>query len=139
MSSLNKVMLIGNLGRDPEIRVTQSGSKIANFSIATSDRRTDKATGEKTETTEWHRLIAFTQLAEIIEKYVTKGSKVYIEGRLQTRKWTDKDQVERYTTEILVDKLVMLSGKADEAGDTAPAAKAAKVTAEAPFDDAIPW
>lgn len=116
MSSLNKVMIIGNLGKDPEIRHTQDGRAIANLSIATSENWTDKASGEKREKVEWHRVVCFNEnLSTIIEKYLKKGSKVYIEGKLQTRKWTDKDKVERYSTEIIMQgfdgKLVMLSSK----------------------------
>lgn len=101
MSSLNRVSLIGHLGRDPEIRRSQAGDPIANLSIATSENWTDKRTGEKREQTEWHRVVIFNeQLAGIAEKYLKKGSKVFIEGKLVTRKWTDKDNNERYTTEI---------------------------------------
>lgn len=122
MSSLNKVMLIGNLGRDPEIRRTQDGRPIANFSVATSERWTDKQTGEKREKTEWHNVVCFNEnLVGIIEKYVTKGSKVYIEGKLQTRKWTDKNGVEKYTTEVIMQgfdcKVVMLGGKGEDGGE----------------------
>ena len=142
MSSLNKVILIGNVGRDPEIRVTQSGSKIANLSIATSERRKDKASGETTTLTEWHRLIAFSGTADVIDAYVQKGSKIYVEGRIQSRKWTDKDGVERIAYEILVDKLVMLDTRKDgqdvSSGEKSPPA-AKPLIADAPFDDEIPF
>lgn len=129
MSSLNRVMIIGNLGKDPEIRHTQDGRAIANLSIATSESWTDKQSGEKREKVEWHKVVCFNEnLSTIIEKYLKKGSKVYIEGKLQTRKWTDKDKVDRYSTEIVMQgfdgKLVMLSSKengasrSDDRGDS---------------------
>lgn len=99
--SINKVILVGNVGQDPEIRSTQDGREIANFSLATSDSWKDKATGERRDKTEWHRIVVFSQgLVNIVRNYVKKGSKLYIEGSLQTRKWTDKDGVEKFTTEI---------------------------------------
>lgn len=101
--SLNKVILIGNVGQDPEIRSTQDGRELANFSIATTESWKDKNTGEKKDRTEWHRIVVFSQgLVGIVKNYVKKGSKLYIEGQLQTRKWTDKDGVEKYTTEIVL-------------------------------------
>lgn len=119
--SLNKVCLIGNLGKDPEIRRTQDGRPIANFSIATSDSWRDKATGEKRERTEWHRIVIFSEgLAKVAEQYLKKGDKVYIEGALQTRKWTDKDGVEKYSTEVVLQgfksELTMLSPKGSGGG-----------------------
>ncbi len=114
--SVNKVILIGNLGKDPEIRSMQSGDKVASFSIATSENWKDKATGEKKEKTEWHRISCFNQgLVKVIENYVKKGSKVYIEGQLETRKWTDKDGQEKYSTEVVLrpfrGELTMLDSK----------------------------
>jgi single-strand DNA-binding protein len=101
--SVNKVILIGNLGKDPDIRQTQDGMKIASFSVATSESWKDKSSGERKERTEWHRVAVMNEhLADIIEKYVKRGSKVYVEGQLQTRKWTDQSGQERYTTEIIV-------------------------------------
>lgn len=101
--SINKVILVGNLGQDPEIRSTQDGREIANFSIATSDSWKDKSTGEKKEKTEWHRVVVFSQgLVGIVKNYVKKGSKLYIEGQLQTRKWTDSNGVDKYTTEVVL-------------------------------------
>ena len=113
--SVNKVILVGNLGRDPEIRFAQNGNKIANFSIATSDTWRDKSTGQRKEKTEWHRIVVFSEgLATITEKFLKKGSKVYIEGALQTRKWTGNDGIEKYTTEIVLQgfnsTLTMLDG-----------------------------
>lgn len=103
IQSVNKVILIGNVGKDPEIRATQNGQKICNFSIATSEAWTDKRTNERKEKTEWHRIVVFNEaLCKIIERLVKKGSKVYIEGQLQTRKWTDQAGVEKYSTEVVL-------------------------------------
>jgi single-strand DNA-binding protein len=114
--SVNKVILVGNLGRDPEIRYTQDNKKIANLNVATSDSWKDKNTGERREKTEWHRVVIFSEgLANIAEKYLRKGSKVYLEGQLQTRKWQDKDGIDRYTTEVVLQgfsaNLTMLDGR----------------------------
>jgi len=114
--SVNKVILVGNLGRDPEIRYTQDNKKIANLNVATSDSWKDKNTGERREKTEWHRVVIFSEgLANIAEKYLRKGSKVYLEGQLQTRKWQDKDGLDRYTTEVVLQgftaNLTMLDGR----------------------------
>jgi single-strand DNA-binding protein len=109
-AGLNKVMIIGRLGRDPEVRYTQGGTAVTNFSVATSDGWTDKATGEKREKTEWHRVVAFRRLAEVCGEYLAKGRQVYVEGRLQTRSW-EKDGITRYTTEILADKVQFLESK----------------------------
>lgn len=100
--SVNKVILIGNVGRDPEIRRTQSGDAIANIQLATSESWRDKQTGERKEKTEWHRIVVFGKIAEVVEKYVVKGQKLYVEGKLQTRKWTDQAGVEKYSTEIIL-------------------------------------
>jgi single-strand DNA-binding protein len=116
MASLNKIMLIGNLGRDPEIRYMPSGDAMANLNLATTDTWKDK-TGEKQERTEWHRIVMFGKQAEIAGEYLKKGSQVYIEGRLQTRKWTDKSNVERYTTEIVADRMQMLGGRSAGGGN----------------------
>ena len=115
MGGLNKAMIIGRLGRDPEMRYTPDGVAIANFSIATSEEWKDKNTGEKKEKTEWHRIIAFRRLAEICGEYLTKGKQVYIEGRLQTRSW-EKDGITRYTTEVIADKMQFLDTKSDSGG-----------------------
>ena len=111
MASVNKVILVGNLGKDPETRYTPSGDAICNITLATTDTWRDKATGEKREATEWHKVGFFGKLAEIAGQYLRKGSQVYIEGSLRTRKWTDKENVERYTTEIRADVMKMLGGK----------------------------
>jgi single-strand DNA-binding protein len=115
MRSLNKVTLIGNLGQEPEVRYTQAGDPILSFSLATSEVWKDKTTGEKQERTEWHRCMAFRTTAEILGKYLRKGAKLYVEGKLQTRKWQDKEGQDRYTTEIQVSDFLLLSGK--EAGE----------------------
>ncbi|NHO31523.1 single-stranded DNA-binding protein [Acetobacter fallax] len=114
--SVNKVILVGNLGKDPEIRSSQSGQKIASFSVATSETWNDRASGEKKERTEWHRVVVFNdRLADVVERFVKKGRKVYLEGTLQTRKWTDQSGQERYTTEVVLDRfrgeLVLLDGR----------------------------
>ena len=116
MSSVNKIILVGNLGRDPEVRMLQSGDPVCNLSIATSESWTDKSTGEKKEKTEWHRVVIFNpNLAKVAEQYLRKGSKVYIEGKLQTRKWTDQSGQDKYSTEVVLNKyrgeLVMLGDK----------------------------
>jgi single-strand DNA-binding protein len=109
MASVNKVILVGNLGSDPEVRYTPSGRAVANFSLATTERFTNKE-GEKEERTEWHKIVAWARLGEICGEYLTKGSKVYIEGRLQTRNWEDRDGNKRYTTEIVAQAMQMLGG-----------------------------
>ncbi|MBT5571916.1 MAG: single-stranded DNA-binding protein [Alphaproteobacteria bacterium] len=114
--SVNKVILVGNLGRDPEIRAMQSGDKVCNLSVATSERWKDRNSGEMQEKTEWHRVVVFDQkLAEVAEKYLKKGAKVFLEGQLQTRKWTDNSGVEKYTTEVVLQRfrgeLVMLDSR----------------------------
>lgn len=119
MASVNKVIIVGNLGRDPEIRYMPSGDAIANIAVATSYKSKDRNTGEQKEHTEWHRISFFGKLAEIVGQYLKKGSSVYVEGRLQTRKYTDKDGVEKYATEIVAENMQMLGGRAD--GGQAPA------------------
>jgi single-strand DNA-binding protein len=119
--SVNKVILVGNLGRDPEVRSTQDGSKIVQLSVATSENWKDKNSGERKEKTEWHRVVIFNdRLGEVAERYLKKGAKVYLEGALQTRKWTDKENQERYTTEIVLGKfrgeLTMLDGRSGGGG-----------------------
>ena len=143
--SLNKVILIGNLGRDPEIKFLPDGTKIANFSIATSEFWKDKTTGERKERTEWHRIAVYNErLSDIVEKYIKKGSKVYIEGQLQTRKWTDQSGAERYTTEVVIPRfrgdLILMDAKRldseyaeDQDFDQVPPASSA------PLDDNIPF
>lgn len=119
--SINKVILVGNLGKDPEVRKTQDGKSIVNFSLATSETWKDRNTGERRERTEWHRVVVFNEgLARIAEQYLRKGSKVYVEGQLQTRKWTDQSGQEKYTTEVVLQgfncALTMLDGRREGAG-----------------------
>ncbi len=111
MASVNKVILVGNLGRDPETRYNPEGGAICNISVATTDTWKDKASGEKQERTEWHRVVFFNRLAEIAGEYLKKGSQVYVEGSLRTRKWQDKEGQERYTTEIVADRMQMLGSR----------------------------
>ena len=119
--SVNKVTLIGNLGRDPEVRSTQDGMKIVNLSLATSDNWKDRNSGERRERTEWHRVVIFNEnLARVAEQYLRKGSKIYVEGQLQTRKWTDQNGQDRYTTEVVLQRyrgeLTMLDGRGEGGG-----------------------
>jgi single-strand DNA-binding protein len=130
MASINKVILIGNLGRDPETRYSADGAAITNVSVATTSQWKDKGTGEKREETEWHRVAFFGRLAEVAAEYLRKGSQVYIEGKLRTRKWQDKENQERYTTEVIADVMQMLGSRqgmgapsADDGG-SAPRASA---------------
>jgi single-strand DNA-binding protein len=111
MASINKVILVGNLGRDPETRYMPEGGAVTNVSIATTDTWKDKTSGEKKEATEWHRVVFFNRLAEIAGEYLKKGSQVYVEGRLRTRKWQDKEGQDKYTTEIVCDTMQMLGGR----------------------------
>lgn len=110
MRGVNKVILVGNLGRDPEMRYTRSGTAVATLNLATSSSWTDQ-NGQRQERTEWHRVVAWSKLAEIAKEYLAKGRQVYIEGRLQTRSWDDKDGNKRYTTEVVADQMVMLGGR----------------------------
>ena len=163
--SVNKVILVGNVGKDPEVRSGQDGSKIVNFSLATSETWNDRASGERKERTEWHRVVVFNdRIGDVVEKYVRKGSKVYVEGALQTRKWTDQSGQEKYTTEVVISRfrgeLTLLDSRnsgagGDDAGGggyqprerTAPAAKqgaggGARPSWDAPkgdLDDEIPF
>jgi len=122
MAGINKVILVGRLGRDPEVRYTRSGDAVANFSLATSEEWKDKNTGEKQEKTEWHRIVAWRRLGEICGEYLRKGSQVYVEGKLQTRSWEDRDGNTRYTTEIVAQSMQML----DSAGRAASGPEAAE-------------
>lgn len=141
MASVNKVIIIGNLGRDPEMRYMPSGDALANIAVATTDKWKDKATGEQREATEWHRIGFFGKLAEIAGQYLKKGSQVYIEGSLRTRKYTDKDGIERYSTEIRADTMKMLGGRQDDSGGAPARPKSARPasTAEPDMDDDIPF
>lgn len=145
MASVNKVIIVGNLGKDPEMRSFPSGDQVANVTIATTDRWKDKQTGEMKEATEWHRVVFNGRLAEIVGQYLRKGSQVYVEGSLRTRKWTDQSGIEKYTTEIRADQMQMLGSRqgmggpgGDEGGGgyeaprRAPAAPAPRAPAAAP-------
>lgn len=143
MSSVNKVMIIGHLGKAPEVKYAASGDAIANVTVATSENWKDK-NGEKQERTEWHRVVFYRKLAEIVGEYLDKGSLVYIEGKLQTRKWQNKDGVDQYTTEIIADKMQMIGSKPQ--GESAPRQASAPSTSKPKqngnfdsIDDDIPW
>jgi single-strand DNA-binding protein len=141
MASVNKVILVGNLGADPETRYLPSGDAVANIRLATTDKYKDKASGEWKETTEWHRVAFFGKLAEIVTQYLKKGSSCYIEGKIRTRKWTDKDGQEKYSTEIVADLMQMLGGRGEGGQQAAPQQrKPAKQAAPAgDLDDDIPF
>lgn len=136
--SVNKVILIGNLGKDPEVRHLENGAVVANFSIATSETYTDRTTGERRENTDWHNIVLWRGLAEIAEKYLRKGQKIYIEGKLKTRSWQDKEGNTRYTTEVVADEMTMLS-RADQNAPTSSAPYSSAGTPEQPskVDDII--
>ncbi len=129
---INKVILIGNLGNDPDVRYTQGGAPVANITLATTDAWRDKATGDTKERTEWHRLVFFGRLAEIVSEYLRKGARIYVEGRLQTREWEDRDGNKRYTTEIIANEMQMLGGKEERGGEARPREAAAPPGQEAP-------
>src|SRR3954465_4303615 len=147
--SVNKVILVGNLGKDPEVRRMTSGEPVVNLSLATSESWRDKASGERKEKTEWHRVVIFNKnLADVAEKYLKKGSKVYVEGQLQTRKWTDKDGQEKYSTEVVLQnfrgELTMLDGRGGEGGGGGGGGARGASDAPASFqrdemDDEIPF
>jgi len=146
--SVNKVILIGNLGADPEIKYTNAGGQIANLRVATTESWKDKNSGETQEKTEWHRVSVFGKLAEICGKYLAKGAKVYLEGRIQTRKWTDDSGADRYSTEIVADQMQMLDRRQDGQGQAptraqapAPGPQGGSRPAPAPldFDDDMPF
>ena len=140
MASLCKVMLIGHLGADPETRFMPNGDAVANIRLATTESWKDKATGEKKEITEWHRVVFFRKLAEIVGQYLKKGSAVYVEGRIRTRKWQDKEGQERYTTEIEANEMQMLGGKSREEGQaSAPQGPKPHSTSFDDMDDDIPF
>ena len=142
---VNKVILVGHLGADPEVKYMPSGSAVTNLSLATTDSWKDKQSGEKQERTEWHRVAMFGRLAEIAGEYLRKGSQVYVEGRLQTRKWQDKNGQDRYTTEIMANEMQMLGGKGgggasyEAAAPSAAAAQPEVAASSNEFDDDIPF
>ena len=135
MSGVNKVIIVGNLGADPEVKYMPSGDAVCNLSVATTESWKDKQTGEKVEHTEWHRVVMFRRLAEIAGEYLRKGSQVYIEGKLKTRKWQDSNGNDRYTTEIEAREMQMLGGK----GQSAPQAASSAPAAPAEPSDEIPF
>ena len=135
MASVNKVILIGNLGRDPETRYMPNGEAVANITVATTDTWKDKTSGEKQEKTEWHRVTFYRRLAEIVGEYLRKGSQVYIEGRLETRKWQDKEGKDRYTTEIKANEMQMLGSK--PGGGTASYDRGSTGKADTPASAAV--
>lgn len=139
MASLNKVQLIGNLGRDPEIRYMPDGTPTAQVSIATSETWKDRQSGELRESTEWHRVVFYRGLAEVVGEYLVKGSTVYIEGKLKTRKYTDKDGVEKYVTEIRAAELIMLGGKRKDDAKGGEPESGKKYRDDADGDDDIPF
>jgi single-strand DNA-binding protein len=138
---INKVILIGNLGQDPEVRYMPNGNAVANVTLATSESWKDKNTGETQEKTEWHRVVFFRRLGEIVGEYCKKGSKIYVEGRLQTRKWQDKNGQDRYTTEIVGDQMQMLDsrGSGDAGSKPGPSPPPETTRQDADFDDDIPF
>lgn len=150
MAGINKVIIVGNLGNDPEIRTMPNGEQVANITVATSESWTDKNTGERKEQVEWHRIVLYRRLAEIAAQYLRKGSQVYIEGRLKTRKWQDNNGQDRYSTEIQCDNLQMLGGRNQDAAQNQPPkqqdkqqkAQSKSQQSEPPvdaFDDNIPF
>jgi single-strand DNA-binding protein len=142
MASVNKVLLIGNLGRDPEVRYTTGGNPVANFTMATTDRWNDPATGEKKERTEWHRIVVWGKQAEIAGEYLRKGRQVYVEGSLQTREWTDREGNKKYTTEVRAQRFQMLGRRDDAPVPVAGGQKEAPAIAEpeaAYSEDDIPF
>ncbi len=145
MASVNKAIIVGNLGKDPEVRYLPDGNAVTNISVATTETWKDKS-GEKQEKTEWHRISFFGKLAEIAGEYLKKGSQVYIEGRIQTRKWQDNDGNDRYTTEIVADRMQMLGSRQDGGGQSRPASQENRQRPTAPqgagfedFSDDIPF
>lgn len=146
---INKVILVGHLGQDPEVKYMPSGSAVTNVSVATSESWKDKATGEQKDRTEWHRVVFYARLAEIVGEYLRKGSQVYVEGRLQTRKWQDQNGNDKYTTEIIANEMQMLGGKGGAGGGSAPFGDSQPASQSKPqnstpapsndFDDDIPF
>lgn len=144
MKGINKVIIIGNLGQDPEVNQIQNGGSVANISVATSESWKDKQTGQKQERTEWHRIVFFNRLAEIAGEYLKKGSQVYIEGSLRTRKWQDQSGQDRYTTEIVASEMQMLGGRQEQQQSSSrpappPANQPMGVSQAEDFDDDIPF
>lgn len=139
MAGVNKVIIVGNLGYEPEIRTMPNGEAVAKFSVATSESWIDKQSGERREVTEWHNIVAYRRLAEIAGQYLAKGSKVYIEGKLKTQKWQDKNGQDRYTTNIQADSLQMLDSKKDSQTQNQPRQQTRQAQPDVDFDDDIPF
>lgn len=139
MSDLNKVMIIGRLGKDPEARYMPNGKAVVNFSVATSETWKDRQSGDKQERTEWHNVVAFDKLAEICAEYLRKGSQVFIEGSLRTRKWQDKEGKDRYTTEINASGMQMLGGRPQQQRQESPSSEPAAGDSSLGFDDDLPF
>jgi single-strand DNA-binding protein len=140
MRGVNKAIIVGTLGKDPEMRYMPSGSAVANLSVATSEQWKDKQSGEKQERTEWHRVAIFGKLAEIAGEYLRKGSQVYLEGKIQTRKWQDKEGKDRYSTEIVADTMQMLGGKrSDRSQQSSGETSGTDAPPPGDFDDEIPF
>jgi len=139
MAGINKVILVGNLGKDPEVRTLENGAKVANFTLATSESYKNKE-GQRVTQTEWHNIVLWRGLADIAERYLNKGNQVYIEGKIRSRSWDDKDGIKRYTTEILCDNLTMLGGRRDmEESEAAPAADTTPETTARDEKDDLPF
>lgn len=146
---INKVILVGNLGQDPEVRYTANGAAVGTLTVATSEQWTDRQSGQKQERTEWHRVVLFGRLGEIAKEYLRKGSQIYLEGKLQTRKWQDQNGQDRYTTEIVANEMQMLGGRNGAAGNhgtphaarpgAAPASAGGGFSGPDDFDDDIPF
>ena len=136
---INKVIIVGNLGQDPEVKYMPSGGAVCNITVATSESWNDKSTGEKQERTEWHRIVFYRKLAEIAGEYLRKGSQVYVEGKLQTRKWQDQSGADRYTTEIVANEMQMLGGKASASQAAKPATQPEAASGANDFDDDLPF
>lgn len=134
MAGINKVILIGNLGKDPEVRALEGGAKVASFSLATTESYKNKE-GQKVDSTEWHNIVVWRGLAEVAEKYLKKGSQIYLEGKIRTRTWDDKDGNKRYTTEIIADTFTMLGAKRDDAQPLSSTQETAPPAAPGPDDD----
>lgn len=135
MASVNKAIIVGNLGRDPEVRTFPNGDRVANVTIATTDKWKDKQTGEQKEATEWHRVVFIGRLAEVVSEYLKKGSQVYVEGSIRTRKWTDKDGTEKYSTEIRADQMQMLGSREAQPSSQPRSAPKPAPKASSGFDD----
>ena len=137
MAGVNKVILVGNLGKDPEVRHLESGAAVANFSLATSETYKDKTSGERKTITEWHNIVLWRGLAEVAEKYLKKGDSIYVEGKIRSRQWKDKDENTRYTTEVVGDNMVMLGGK--PSGQNSPSAEKEIINNDNDETDDLPF